>query len=155
MAKLISKSRLVPDLAAKDKEMALSRLSTVVAEDMKDVSSDDLFAALMERERVSTTGIGQGIAIPHGKLSEEMFANAKRACPIAALGRIPSGMDFESMDGRPVHFIVALFSPIHDNRAHLQALATISRQLRSKTCQEQLMAADSPKALYQAMVSKT
>ncbi len=155
ISKLISKSRVEADLKAKKKADILVALSELVADDLKgSATPDDLLAALMEREEVSSTGIGQGIAIPHGRLPARVFADAKRSCPIAAFCRLPEGVDFESMDKKPVHLVVALFSSIESKKSHLEALSVISRLLRSSSRKERMLSAADKKELFQELVAK-
>ena len=141
IAHLLAAERIIPELAGTDKPDVLSELSRVLASGLPGVPEESVFDILMERERLSSTGIGNAIAIPHGKL-------AGLKTPVAALGRSLAGVDFQAMDAKPVHLIFALLSPVDAAREHLRALAAISRFLRKPGVVDRLMAAESGEAMY-------
>ena len=100
-----------------------------------------IFDVLLERERLGTTGVGKGIAIPHGKMAEldrlyGMFA------------RLEHPIDFDAVDDQPVDLIFLLLAPESAGADHLKALARVSRLLRDKTICEKLRGCDSAEALY-------
>ncbi|MBD3271808.1 MAG: PTS sugar transporter subunit IIA [Elusimicrobia bacterium] len=113
------------DLQGQTKEEVIKELSQLLykAKKIKDVNS--VVKILMEREELGSTGIGQGIAIPHGKA--EAVKNI-----IAAFGISKKGVDFEALDGEPVNLIFLLIAPHDSAGAHLKALAKISRLLKDK-----------------------
>ena len=103
---------------------------------------------MSERERLGTTGIGRGVAIPHGKLGEltrvyGLFARLDR--PIA----------FEAIDDQPVDLLFALLAPLDAGAEHLKALAMVSRLLRDRTICEKLRGTDNPDALYALLTDHT
>jgi len=100
-----------------------------------------LVLALEDRERLNSTALGEGVAIPHGKL-----ANVKRV--IAAFGRHPAGVDFQSIDGKPTHLFFLLVAPEDSAGAHLKALARISRLLKDEGFRKRLLAAGDAHELY-------
>jgi PTS system nitrogen regulatory IIA component len=126
--KVQSKKQLLQDLAAR--AHALTRLS-----------ERRIFETLVERERLGTTGVGAGIAIPHGRMVE-----AKAITGIFT--RLENGIDYEAVDSQPVDLVFMLLAPENAGADHLKALARVSRLLRDKAVCEKLRAAKSPEALY-------
>jgi len=92
---------------------------------------DRLMAVLLERERLGSTGIGDGIAIPHGKMRDLDQL-------VLSFGRSSQGVDFESMDGKPVHLFFLLVAPENCAGIHLRALAKIARLLKNGTVRKKL-----------------
>jgi PTS system nitrogen regulatory IIA component len=100
---------------------------------------------LVERERLGSTGIGDGVAIPHGKM------NGVRH-PIISFGRSKQGLDFESMDGQPVHLFFLLIAPENSSGIHLQVLAKIAKILKNRDFRKKLMEPATREELYQTIV---
>ncbi|HET9552993.1 MAG TPA: PTS sugar transporter subunit IIA [Anaeromyxobacteraceae bacterium] len=100
-----------------------------------------LLQTLLDREKLGSTGIGEGVAIPHAKLA---------ALPVltAAFGRAPEGIDFRAIDGRPARLFFALFAPESSAGVHLKALARVSRIFRSPAFREAILAAPDAAAIY-------
>jgi PTS system nitrogen regulatory IIA component len=96
---------------------------------------------LIERERLGSTGIGDGIAIPHGKL-----ANLDEL--LLSFGRSVSGVDFDSLDGKPAHLFFLVVAPENSAGTHLKALARISRLLKSNVVRRELMEAKDAGGIY-------
>ena len=136
---------VIPELTAKDKPGILRELAAPLARHMS-LPADSIFAMLSEREEIGTTGIGEGVAIPHGKLSGVPRLTA-------SFGVSHGGVDFQSIDGKPTHLFFALIAPdtTHGNVAglHLRALARISRLFKSPAFRESILRADGPAAIYQ------
>lgn len=101
----------------------------------------ELFELLLQRERLGSTGIGDGIAIPHCRIQ-----GLQRM--VGLLLRMDKPVDFESLDGQPVDLIFVLLAPDHAGADHLKALARIARLLRDRTVLERLRTAHDPSALY-------
>jgi PTS system nitrogen regulatory IIA component len=131
---------VVPNLRVTSKKQALQELSRR-ASDLIDVPERRIFEVLVERERLGTTGVGNGIAIPHGKLSELTDLQAMFA-------RLETPIDFEAIDEQPVDLICVLLAPESAGADHLKALARISRLLRDRNVCEKLRGSDSADALY-------
>jgi PTS system nitrogen regulatory IIA component len=104
-----------------------------------------LFDRLIERERLGSTGIGGGIAIPHGRM-------AGLAAPVGLFVRLAHPIDFEAIDERPVDLVFLLVAPEGAGADHLKALARVSRLLRDRSLVEKLRATDSGDALYALLV---
>src|SRR5581483_3223900 len=96
------------------------------------IDRESLARVLLERERLASTAIGEGVAIPHGKLD----AVGKL---VACVGRAPGGVDFDSMDGRPTHLFFVLVAPENSTGVHLKALARISRLFKDPEFRTRLM----------------
>jgi PTS system nitrogen regulatory IIA component len=137
---LIRPHAVVPNLRVTSKKQALQELSRR-ASDLIDVPERRIFEVLVERERLGTTGVGNGIAIPHGKLSELSDLQAMFA-------RLETPIDFEAIDEQPVDLICVLLAPESAGADHLKALARISRLLRDRNVCEKLRGSDSADAVY-------
>ena len=137
---LIRPHAVVPNLRVTSKKQALQELSRR-ASDLIDLPERRIFEVLVERERLGTTGVGNGIAIPHGKLSELSGLQAMFA-------RLESPIDFEAIDEQPVDLICVLLAPESAGADHLKALARISRLLRDRNVCEKLRGSDSADAIY-------
>lgn len=111
------------------------------------VPADEVGHVLAEREALQSTGIGDGVAIPHGAL-----ANLDKQW--AALLVVPEGMEFEAIDGTKVYLLFAVVGPKRATGEHLKTLARISRLLRNKAFRDQLIAAESGKAAYDLLVAE-
>lgn len=138
----LHQDRIVANLANRDKGGVLSELAAVLADTGRIRSVRDAVEVLQEREKLGSTGIGEGIAIPHGKLKELTEV-------VAVFGRSREGVDFDSMDGAPVHLFFLLMAPENSASTHLKALARISRLLKDRTFREELLQADSQEALFE------
>lgn len=140
IAELISPEGVVPNLRATSKKQALQELARRAAE-ITGLAERAIFDVLVEREKLGTTGVGNGIAIPHGKL-----ATLTRLYGLFA--RLEKPIDFDSIDEQPVDLIFLLLAPELAGADHLKALARISRLLRDKSVCEKLRATDTAEGLY-------
>jgi PTS system nitrogen regulatory IIA component len=134
------------DLKATSKKQALQDLARRASE-VSDLPERAVFDVLMERERLGTTGVGNGIAIPHGKLP-----GLDRLHGFFA--RLNQPIDFQAIDERPVDLIFVLLAPETAGADHLKALARISRLLRDQSICEKLRGTDGAEALY-AILTET
>lgn len=96
------------------------------------IDPDQAIAVIMEREKLGSTGIGHGIAIPHGRLAD-------LETPITALVRHTGGIDFDAIDGKPVHIVVVLLAPKDEDRSHLELLAGLARALQKESVRKAVM----------------
>jgi PTS system nitrogen regulatory IIA component len=105
------------------------------------VDQQKLVDTLLEREKLGSTGIGEGVAIPHGKVP---------GLPglMASFGRAPQGIDFRAIDGRPTHLFFTLFAPENSAGAHLKALARISRIFKNAAFRDAIMKARTAEEIY-------
>lgn len=137
---ILTPERVVASLRATSKKQALQELARH-ASDITGLNERAIFDVLLERERLGTTGVGNGIAIPHGKLNEldglyGLFA------------RVEKPVDFDSIDDDPVDLIFVLLAPEGAGADHLKALARVSRLLRDESVCEKLRGSDTPEALF-------
>ena len=133
---VLQKNAILVGLESHDKKGVIEELVTPVAH-IADVDHENLVRVLMERERLGSTGIGGGIGIPHGKLKS---INSL----VLGFGLSRKGVDFESIDGRPVYIFFLLVTPENSTGAHLKLLAQISKILKNEPFKQRLLnAADS------------
>jgi len=137
---LISPEQVVANLHVTSKKQALQELARRAAE-ISGEHERAVFDVLMERERLGTTGVGNGIAIPHGKL-----ASLDRLHGLFA--RLDQPVDFQAIDDQPVDLIFLLLAPESAGADHLKALARVSRLLRDKAICEKLRGTDTPDGLF-------
>jgi PTS system nitrogen regulatory IIA component len=133
---ILKKEAIILGLEATDKKSVLEEL-TIPAATISKVEHSQLVRMLMERERLGTTGIGGGIAIPHGKLKN-------LPSEILCMGISQKGVSFEAMDGKPVHIFFLLFTPEGATELHLMLLSRISKLLKNDIFKQRLM--DAPNA---------
>ena len=138
---------IVSDLRSDTKSGVLGELATHLASRMDGVDGKVLKRVLEERELLASTAIGDGIAIPHGK----MDAVGRL---VGTLGRARSGIEFESIDGKPTHLVFMLVAPASSTGVHLKALSRLSRLFRDADFRERLMAAPDAPAMYQVIVEE-
>ena len=137
---LLTPEGIIPSLKAKSKKQALQELSQRAAE-ITGLQARELFDTLLQRERLGSTGLGRGIAIPHVK--------ARSLKEIVCLfARLDEPIEFDSLDNEPVDLIFLLLAPEHASGDHLKALARISRHLREPDTITRLRAATDAAALY-------
>ena len=130
----IDEKRIIPELTSTKKVDVIKELIASIATYEKKIDKEELLKVLLEREELGSTGIGDGIAIPHGK-----FKKINKI--IAAFGRSFNGVDFKSMDGKVTHLFFLLVAPENSAGIHLKALARISRFLKDSSFRKKLMEA--------------
>ncbi|MDF2367027.1 PTS IIA-like nitrogen regulatory protein PtsN [Sneathiella sp.] len=137
---LIQPQTVFADLKATSKKQALQELARRAAV-ATGCAERDILDVLIERERLGTTGIGKGIAIPHGKLPgiDKVYG---------VFAKLNTGIDFDSMDNLPVDLLFLLLAPESSGADHLKALARVSRTLRDKGRCEKLRGSQDADALY-------
>lgn len=144
---LLTPESIVPALKATCKKQALQELSRRGAK-ATGLNDRRIFDVLLERERLGTTGVGSGIAIPHGKLSE--LDEVK-----GVFARLEEPIDFDAIDDEPVDLVFLLLAPEEAGADHLKALARVSRLLRDKEVCEKLRGSESKDALYALLTDTT
>jgi PTS system nitrogen regulatory IIA component len=131
LADILAKESIIPELSGATKRQVLEELTDALLETRPHLDRDRLMRVLLDRERLGSTGIGDGIAIPHGKLRDlDQLA--------LSFGRSTQGVDFESMDGKPVHLFFLLVAPENCAGIHLRALAKIARLLKNHSVRKKL-----------------
>jgi nitrogen PTS system EIIA component len=143
----IREDLILPELSATAKPDVLVELASHLASHHNGVSRDELLRVLVEREKLASTAIGEGVAIPHGKLD----AVGKL---VACVGRAREGVDFDSMDGRPTHLFFVLVAPENSTGVHLKALARISRLFKDPEFRTRLMAAEGAKEMFEVIADE-
>ena len=138
---ILDEDSIVEELASRDKKGVLEELVSVLVKHGRLADKEKSVQILLERERLGSTGIGDGIAIPHGKLKEISSI-------ICSFGRSKAGIDFQSIDEKPSHLFFLLFAPEDSAGEHLQALARLSRLLKDVRLRKRLMEAASKKEIY-------
>ena len=144
LSDLIRPEGILPVLKAKNKKHVLQELSASAAL-LTDVPERDIFDTLLQRERLGSTGVGQGIAIPHGKI-------AGLNGIVGLLARLEKPIEFEAVDAEPVDLVFLLLAPESAGADHLKALARISRFLRIPTAIDSLRAAETSDAVYDILI---
>ena len=145
LSDLIETSSVMPSLKANSKKQLLQLLAEKAAA-VTGLAEREVFDTILQRERLGSTGVGNGIAIPHGKL-----ANLKRIHGIFA--RLPKPIDFEALDDQPVDIVFLLLAPESAGADHLKALARIARLLREPGLAGKLRASADVNALYAVLTA--
>jgi PTS system nitrogen regulatory IIA component len=138
---ILPKKAIVPDLEGRTKKQVLEELIEAMLREIPELDRDRLMAVLLERERLGSTGIGDGIAIPHGKIKD-----LDRL--LLSFGKSSRGVDFESMDGKPVHLLFLLVAPENCTGIHLRALARIARMLKNAPVRKRLVSVNTQEEIY-------
>jgi nitrogen PTS system EIIA component len=134
-------------MLAKTKTEALEELVDALIKGGLKLDSAKVIEVLQQREKLGSTGIGDGLAIPHGKISslDEI---------VVAFGRSKKGVDFDSLDGKPVHIFFLLLAPENSVGQHLKALARISKMLKTANFRQKLIETDSKNDLYKLIIEQ-
>ena len=144
---MFKKEYIIEALKAKSKRAVLAELSEIFTRDHAGIQSEAMIEVLLEREKLGSTGIGDGIAIPHGKLKGLDSL-------VISFGRSREGIDFDSIDGRPAHIFFLLMAPESSTGQHLKALAKISRMLKDPEFRNDLLSAKNADELYRKIAEK-
>jgi nitrogen PTS system EIIA component len=144
---LLAPDAVFPALKANNKKQLLQELAERASK-LTGLPERRIFDTLIERERLGTTGMGQGIAIPHGRI-------AGIAKIVGLFARLESGIEYEAVDGQPVDLVFLLLAPEGAGADHLKALARVSRLLRNQQTCEKLRAATKPEVLFALLTEKT
>jgi fructose-specific phosphotransferase system IIA component len=144
LSELLNPDAVTLRLKARSKREALVELVDVLEAAHGIQSQGEILDRVMRRESLMTTGIGNGVAIPHGKA--RMVDRMLAACAV-----VPEGIDFESEDGQPVHLIVMFVSPESATTMHVRALANLSRLLKEESVRQTLREAKSPEGFLTAL----
>jgi len=147
IADIFREEHIVERLQSKTKRDVLAELSDVFLQGDMKLRHETVVNTLLEREKLGSTGIGDGIAIPHGKIVDLDKL-------IVSFGRSIEGVDFNAMDGRPAHLFFLLLAPENTTGQHLKALAKISKMLKDNTFRKKLMEAKSKNELYTIIADK-
>jgi PTS system nitrogen regulatory IIA component len=143
---ILTPQAILPSVKAGSKKQLLQELAAFAA-NQSGLSESDVYEALLQRERLGSTGIGHGIAIPHGKLPKlnQLFG---------IFARLEKPLDFEALDGEPVDLIFLLLAPEGAGADHLKALSRVARALRDPAIAQKLRKSHDASALF-AMLTQT
>lgn len=147
ISELLQRPLIITDLAARDKKGVIDEFSALLCSVGKVQDAGELARVLLERESLGSTAIGEGIAIPHAKLPflREM---------VVAFGRSRTGIDFQAVDGRPVHLFFLLVTPDDNPGEHLRVLARISRILKNRGLRDELQNAAGPDDIHRLVAGE-
>jgi PTS system nitrogen regulatory IIA component len=146
LKKALSKETISMELKSSDKSSVIEEMVDLLMAAGKIRDRKAALKAIVEREKKMSTGMQNGIAIPHGK-SDTVDGL------VAALGVSKTGIDFQSLDGEPAHIFVMTLSPVNRTGPHIQFLAEISRLLNSPEAREQLLSAQSEEEMLNVLLS--
>jgi len=135
---LLTAEHILLDSVADSKRAVITELAEVLTS----IDPDRVMEVVMKREHLGSTGIGHGVAIPHGRMAD-------LSAPMLALARHIGGIDFDAIDGQPVHIIVLLLVPDSDDRRHLELLAQLARNLQQAEFRSKVMQAETAEILSQ------
>ena len=147
LSDLLAPDAVLPTLKVNSKKQAIQELAAKAAE-LAGLPEREIFETLLQRERLGSTGVGNGIAIPHGKLPQ-----LTRIYGVFA--RLSKPIDFESLDDQPVDLIFLLLAPENAGADHLKALARIARLLREPGLANKLRASGDQSALYAVLTESS
>lgn len=144
---LLDEACIAPELKATNKDDVISELATLLAHNHPEIEPDKLIHTLLDREKLGSTGIGHGVAIPHGK-----FPNLNRM--LVGFGRSAKGVSFDAQDSKAVHIFFVLVAPENATSLHLKALARLSRLLKEDSFRSRLLHCQTSKEIYNTIVTE-
>ena len=144
---ILTPGRSLVNVPGGSKKRALEQSANLIAREIPDLEMQDVFEALIAREKLGSTGFGNGIAIPHCRL---------KGCdkPVSALMHLDAPIDFDAIDGAPVDLLFVLLVPEAATDAHLELLRQIASMLDRKDVRDKLRSASSNEALYQVVLDE-
>jgi len=145
VAKLLPPENVLPDLAASSKKRLFEQVG-LLFENRHGIARSTVFENLFARERLGSTGLGQGVAIPHGRIK-----GLKEA--LGAFVRLAEPVPFDAPDGKPVSLVFALLVPEHATEKHLEILSELAQMFSDRALREALAAAPDAAALHQIIAS--
>lgn len=146
ISQLLNKESIIVNLKARNKKKVIDELALTISNTTK-ISADEIAKVLMERENLGSTGIGGGIAIPHGKL--DLVDSI-----IVGFGISKQGIDYEALDNKPVHIFFLLLTSENSTGGHLKVLAQISKLLKIDNFKKQLTSAESAEDIYDIIMEQ-
>ncbi len=142
---LITPDRILCDEAVSSKKRALERLGELIASADEGLSARTVFDSLIGRERLGSTGLGHGVALPHGRLGGSTAA-------VGAFIRLSGGVDFDAIDQQPVDMIFALLVPEHFTDEHLKIIAYLAEMFSDTALCDALRQSNDAEAIFQLMM---
>lgn len=144
IAENLSKELILPVLASKTKVDCLMEFAQAISKIHPELKKDDVAHILLEREKLGSTGIQDGVAIPHGKIKH--LENT-----VIVFGRSLEGIDFQAHDSKPTHLFFVLLAPESATSIHLKLLARLSKMLKSPDLRGELLQAKDAETIYQTL----
>ncbi len=141
---LITPERIACDVDAQSKKRALEHLSEIISRTEDTISSNDVFESLLARERLGGTGVGHGVAIPHGRLKDNSHT-------LGAFIKLQKGVDYDAADHQPVDLLFALLVPKESTDEHLQILAQLAKMFSNEDFRQKLRNAETSHAIHQLL----
>lgn len=146
LSEMIAKERII-DLKGKSKQDILKEMVEVIAAASEVTDKDDFFISIMKREKIMSTGIGIGLAVPHVKIdSVKDF--------VMAIGRKKEGVEFDSIDGKPVYLIIMIGANTEQRDDYLKVLAKISLLLKNSEFREKMINSKGPDEIMELLKDK-
>ncbi|MGM0593126.1 MAG: PTS IIA-like nitrogen regulatory protein PtsN [Pseudomonadota bacterium] len=146
VTELLEPNRISCDHQAASKKRVLEQLSHLIADDQAELSQTQVFDSLISRERLGSTGLGRGVAIPHGRIKDSDQT-------LAAVLKLQDGVDYDAVDNQPVDLFFALLVPEHSTDEHLQLLSQLAQMLSDSDFVQQLRDTDSAEGLLKTLKS--
>ena len=147
ISEILTKENIIKDLKSFDKESVLEELSNFLKDRGEIPNKKNLLLSLIEREKLGSTGIGENVAIPHAKIRDIDKI-------ITVFARSQIGVEFESLDQKPVNFIYLILAPENSTGQHLKALARISRLFKNPSLRESVLRANAIDQIYSILVDE-
>jgi len=147
ISEILTKKNIIKDLKSFDKESVLEELSNFLKDRGEIPNKENLLLSLIEREKLGSTGIGENVAIPHAKIRDIDKI-------ITVFARSQIGVEFESLDQKPVNFIYLILAPENSTGQHLKALARISRLFKNPSLRESVLRANETDQIYSILVDE-
>lgn len=144
---VMEKDYIIPELRGEDKRSILEEMVDHVVSKVEGLDRETVLEVLLEREKLGSTGIGHGVAIPHGKLKDLDHL-------VVAFGRSEKGVDFQSLDNKPAHIFFLILAPEDSTTAHLKILARISRLLNDPAFRKRLTECRDREEIYKAIAEE-
>lgn len=144
---ILTPGRSLVNVPGGSKKRVLEQIANLIGKEVPELDTQDVFKSLIDREKLGSTGFGNGIAIPHCRLKG-------CASPISALLHLDAPIDFDAIDGAPVDLLFVLLVPEAATDAHLELLRQIASMLDRKDVRDKLRAASSSAALYQVVLDE-
>lgn len=146
LVELMSEELILPQLKASTRDAVLQELVACIVNAHPEINREEAFSVLLDRERIGSTAVGSGLAIPHAKLELEQA--------VTCLARAPEGVEFGALDGQPVHLFFAILAPAGKPGQHLKVLARASRMFMDTGFRAHLSEAKDRAALWSLIVEK-
>jgi len=144
---ILKKESVIADLLGDSKVKVIKEMTQCLKQNNFIKNDQALFETLMEREKLGSTGIGENVAIPHGKSDEVTQI-------ITVLARSKKGVEFESLDQKPVHFVCMVIAPAHSTGQHLKVLARVSRIFKNQGIREEILKAENSDTIYSILMNE-